>query len=85
MALVGEPSLLRHPGEGLVGTAQKGFRSRYPALHDVAPRPDPDRLLERTAEVIGAEAGDPGDLGQGQATIEMRFDVVTHSPQPLSR
>jgi hypothetical protein len=41
MALVGEASLLRNPGEGLMGVAQQAFGALYPALDDIALRPNP--------------------------------------------
>src|SRR5271167_1240014 len=47
-------------------------------------QPDARCLLERSAEVIGAETGHPCKLGQGQPIIEMRLDVVLHALQPLA-
>ena len=54
MALVEKPRLLRDPCEGLVALAQQTLRPFKPALDDIALWPNPGRLLERAAEVIGA-------------------------------
>src|SRR5271165_5188422 len=78
VALICETSLLRDQGKGLIGPADQGFRPLDPALHYVALRPDARRLLEGTAEVIGAETSHPGEIRQGQPIIEMRLDVILH-------
>ena len=67
MALVGETSLLRDPGKRLIGPAHQRLGALNPTLHDIALGTDPERLLERAAEVIGAKTGDPGEIGQSQA------------------
>jgi hypothetical protein len=64
MALVGEPGFLRDQSERLVGAPQPGFRALEPSLDEVVLRPNPGGLLERTAEVIGAEASDIGQRGE---------------------
>src|SRR5208282_3393032 len=56
-----------------------------PTLDDIALGTYTDRLLERATEMVGAEASHPGEVGQAQLIIKMRFDVVTHPPQPLRR
>jgi hypothetical protein len=76
MALIGEAGFLRDEGKRLIGPPHQGFRPFEPALHDVTLWPDARRLLERAAEVIGAETGHSGELGQGQPIIEMCLDVV---------
>ena len=83
MALIGEPSLLRNPGEGLMGLAQQAFGALYPVLDDVALRPHPGGLLEGAAEVIGAQTGDVGEHREREIIIKMRLDVIAHAPQPL--
>jgi hypothetical protein len=85
MALVGEPGLLCNQSEGLVGPVQQGFRALEPALDDVALRPNPGRLFERPAKVIGAQTGDIGENSEREVVIEMRLDVIAHAPQPLWR
>jgi hypothetical protein len=54
MALVGEAGLLCNQCKRLAGLAQQAFGTFEPALDDVALRPNPSRLFERAAEVIGA-------------------------------
>ena len=85
MALVGEPGFLRNQSEGLVGPAQQGFGAFEPTLDDVALRPNPGRLLEGAAEVIGAQTGDVGQHGEREVVIEMRLYEVPHAPQPFRR
>ena len=65
MALVGEAGLLCNQGEGLVGSPHQGFCALEPALDDIALGTYTDRLLERAAEVIGAETCHPGKIAQG--------------------
>ena len=65
MALVGEASLLRNPGKGLIGPHQR-LGALKPTLHDVALWTDPKRQLERAAEVIRTKTGDPSEIGQSQ-------------------
>jgi hypothetical protein len=50
MALIGEANFLRDRGQRVIGAPHQGFCSLDPPLHDVALRPDADRLLERAAE-----------------------------------
>jgi hypothetical protein len=42
-------------------------------------------MLERTAEVVVAQAGDRSKVCQGQPIIEMGLDVVLHALEPLAR
>ena len=56
--------------------AQQDFRAVEPTLYDVALRTDPNCKLERAAEMIGAETGHPGEIGQSQSIIEMCLDIV---------
>jgi hypothetical protein len=73
MALVAKPDLLGDPSEGLIGPADQGLRPLEPTL-----RTNADRLLEGAAEVIGAETGHPGEIGQRQSIIQMSFDIVAY-------
>jgi len=54
MALVDEASLLRNPGDGLMGLAKQAFGALYPALDDIAVRPNPGSLFKGPTEMIGA-------------------------------
>src|SRR5215472_558641 len=85
MALVGKPGLLRNRGERFAGSPQQGLCAFEPAPHHIAPRPNPSGLLERAAEVMGAETCDVSQSGERKIFIEMRFDVVAHALQPLRR
>lgn len=69
MALVGEASLLRDPGKRLIGPADQSLGALEPTLGDITPRAHSNRLLERAAEVIRAEACYGGEIGQSQAII----------------
>jgi hypothetical protein len=51
----------------------------------LALRPNAGGLLERAAEMIGAETRDVGEDGEREVLIEMRLNLVTHAPQPLRR
>jgi hypothetical protein len=62
----------------------QSLRPLEPTLHDIALRTDADRLLERAAEVIGAETGNPGEIGQRQSVIEMGFDIIAYSLQAIA-
>src|SRR5271169_6151684 len=44
-----------------------------------------DRLLERPAEMVRAEASDVRKHGERKIVIKMRFDVVAHALQPFRR
>ena len=85
MALVGEAGFLCDQSKGLIGPAHQRLCTLKPALDDVALRSSADRLLERAAEVIGAQAGDIGENSERKIFIEMRLDVVAHALQPLRR
>lgn len=85
MALVGEANLNRDRGQTLIGPAHQGFCPFDAPFLDVAVGADADRLFERTAEVIGAETGHPGEIRQGQPIVEMGLDVVTNALQPIAR
>ena len=64
MALVGEADFLRDQSKRLLGPPHQGFCTFEPTLHDVALRADADRLLERAAEMIGAETGTAARAGK---------------------
>ena len=85
MALVAKPDLVSDLGKGLIGPADQSLRPLEPALHDIALRTNADRLLEGAAEVIGAETGYPGEIGQRQSIIQMGFDIVTYPLQAIAR
>jgi len=85
VALIGEPGLLRNQREGLMGPAQQGFCALEPALDDIALRPNPGRLFESAAKVVGAQTGDVGEDGEREVFIETRLDIVVYAPQPLRR
>ena len=63
MALVGETRLLRDPRQGLVTVPQQSLGTLKPTSHDVASRTDAKRQLERSAEVVRAEACHGGEIG----------------------
>ena len=69
MALVGKPSRRSNPGQAVPGVTQQLLCPLDPALHRVAVRPYADRLLEGTAEVGRAEAGNPCQLCQVKGTV----------------
>jgi hypothetical protein len=54
-------------------------------IHDVALRADTDRLLERPAEMVRAEASVVGEHDERKIVIEMRFDVTAQALQPFRR
>ena len=84
MALVGEAGFLGNQGQGQSGSSHQCLCPLQPPLRDVTLRSDPDRLLERAAEMIGTETGDRREVGQAQPLIEMLLDVVMDSLQALS-
>src|SRR6516225_397123 len=84
MALVAQPDLLRDLGKGLIGPTDQSLRPVEPTLHDIALRTNADRLFEGATEMIGAETGYSGEIGQRQPIIQMGFDVVPHSLQALA-
>ena len=55
-----KPDLLSDLCEGLISPPDQGFHPLDPALDDVALWTHADRLLEGTAEVIGAETRHAG-------------------------
>ena len=85
MALVAEPGFERYRGQRLAGAPHQGLGPFDPPLHHVALRADTDRLLERPAEMVRAEASDVREHGERKIVIEMRFDVVAHVLQPFRR
>src|SRR6516164_7054142 len=85
MALVGKPDLLRNHSERFAGSPQQGLCAFEPAPHHIAPRSSPSRLLERAAEVTGAQTGDVGQHRERKIVIEMRLDVIAHPLQPFRR
>jgi hypothetical protein len=85
MTLVSEPNLLCDQRKGPAGPTQQGFCPLEPTLNDIALRPNPGRLLEGAAEVIGAETGDVGQHREREIVIGMGLDVVAHALQPLRR
>jgi hypothetical protein len=70
MALISESSLQRNQREGMMGLPHQTLRALDPALDDIALRPNPGRLLERAAEVIGAQTSDVGEDGERKVVIE---------------
>ena len=85
MALVAEPGFERYRGQRLAGAPHQGLGPFDPPLHGVTLRADTDRLLERPAEMVRAEASDVREHGERKIIIEMRFDVVAHALQPFRR
>jgi hypothetical protein len=86
MALVAEPGFERYRGQRLTGALpHQGLGPFDPPLHDGALRADTDRLLERPAEKVRAEASGVREHSQRKTVIEMRFDVVAHALQPFRR
>ena len=85
VALVGEAGLLRNPDERLAGSAQQTLCAFEPLFHDIALRPNPNRLLERAAEVIRAQTGNVGEHREREIVIEMRLDISAHPLQSFCR
>ena len=83
MALVGKADILCDHGERLIAPTYQGFSPFDPPLHDITLCPDPDRLLEGAAEVIGAETRHPGEISEGQPIVEMGLDVVATRVAPV--
>jgi len=84
VALVGKADFLCDQSKRLIGAAHQSFRPLDSPVPYVALRPDTDRLLEAATEVEWTETRHRRKIGQCQAIIEMRLDVVRHAPQPLA-
>jgi len=69
MALVGEPDFPCNHRERLIGAAHQCLCPFDAPMHHITLRPDTDRLFEAAAEVVGAEACHPGEIGQGQPVV----------------
>jgi hypothetical protein len=79
MALVGEPGFEGDQGQRPAGAPHQGFCPLDPPLHNIALGADTDSMLERPAEMVRAEADDPGKVRRGQAIVQMRLDIVSHA------
>src|SRR6516165_7534089 len=76
MALVGEADFLGDHSQRTIGSAHQSFCPFDPPLHHVTLRSHTNRLLEAAAEVVGTETCHPGEIGQGQPTIEIGIDIL---------
>src|SRR5262252_10007428 len=83
LEVMGELALIREPGvrgdlrQGQFGPGLQELPGPLDfALDDVLVRRQPGGPLELGDEVVGAEAGDRGQLLQGRATVEVLLDVL---------
>src|SRR5262249_20722021 len=82
LEVMGELALVREPGvrgdlrQGEVAALQELPGPLDAAHEDVLVRRQPGGPLELPNEVVGAEAGDSGQLLQGRATVEVLLDVL---------
>src|SRR5262249_23554089 len=83
LEVMGELALIREPGvrgdlrQGQFGPGLEELPGPLDAAQDdVLVRRQPGGPLELPDEVVGAEAGDRGQLLQGRATVEVLLDVL---------
>jgi hypothetical protein len=91
LEVMGELALIREAGaRGDVrqGQARSGLQQLLGPLDaaqdDVLVRRQPAGRLELPGEMVGAEAGDRGQLRQARASVEVLFDVLSRA-SPSSR
>src|SRR5262249_21604496 len=92
LEVMGELTLIREPGvrgdlrQGQFGSGLEELPGPLDAARDdVLVRRQPGGGLELPREVVGAEAGDRGDLPQARAGAEVLLDVLDHGPEPPPR
>src|SRR5262249_51538369 len=88
LEVMGELALIREPGvrsdlrQGQFGSGLQELPGPLDAAQDdVLVRRQPGGPLELPDEVVGAEAGDRGQLLQGRATVEVFLDVLDDSAE----
>src|SRR5215831_9366180 len=82
LALVREAGVRGHLRQGEVASGLQELLGPLDAAgEDVLVRRQPGGPLELRDEVVGAEAGDRGQLLQGRATVEVLLDVLDDSAE----
>src|SRR5215468_6487983 len=82
LALIREPSVRGDLRQGQFGSGLQELPGPFDtAQDDVLVRRQPGGPLELRDEVVGAEAGDRGQLLQGRATVEVLLDVLDNGAE----
>src|SRR5262245_30970324 len=92
LEVMAELALIREAGTGgdlrqgeVAASLQELLGPLDPAGDDVLVRRQPGGRLELPREVVGAEAGDRGQLVQARAAVEVLLDVLDDGAEPPPR